>query len=66
MKKARRMANGRNVKLSRRGMRTRGKMRPTVRLADQLMKTTMADAADLEPATTFVNHRDDDDEDNLE
>ena len=62
------MANGRNVKLSRRGMRTRGKMRPTVRLADQLMKTTMADAADLEPATTFVFalHEDDDDEDNLE
>ena len=47
-KKANRTAKGRKVKLSSFGMRTRGKMRLTNRLAAQLMKTTTELAADLE------------------
>ena len=42
------MAKGRKVKVSSRGMRTRGKTRPTVRLADQLMNTTIEEAAERE------------------
>ena len=43
------MAKGRKVKVSRREIRTRGKTRPTVRLADQLMNTTTEEAAEREP-----------------
>ena len=47
-KKASRTAKGRKVKFFSSGMRTRGKMRLTNRLAAQLMKTTTELAADLE------------------
>ena len=48
------MAKGRKVKVSRREIRTRGKTRPTVRLADQLMNTTTEEAAEREPGSNVT------------